>query len=307
MNKRKAFWLSGVIATFVLFYYLIPNSIYNLSPIIISVIGAVIWAFFLIQTIGDFKSYKDFNNPESGEKTLAHKIAPWAVFPAVVMVFVFAMNFSSNEREELLAHGKKVTGKIIDGSSYTSRRGGTYDVTVTFKTDEGKLITVEESVGEDEFKSFYKGQEVELIYSVKNPSLIELLTNNSTIETYAGVKDREINPKDLMKLVTFSPDSVGPVLNKINYQWTYEKEDNIWINERKNLLIKVEPNQMVNYLTSIDAFHTFPMELKKQEFEEIPSTNEKVKLYENDEFLASVETQFMESNRLATIITMHKK
>lgn len=307
MNKRKAFWLLGVIATFVLFYYLIPNSIFNLSPVIVSVIGATLWTFFLVQTIGDFKSYKEFNNPESGKKTLAHKITPWMVLPGIVMVFVFAMNFSSNEKEELLAHGLKVTGKIIDGSSLKTRRGGNYDVTVMFKTKDGKQMIVKENVGEDEFKSFYKGQKVELVYSAKNPTMIELLTNSSTIETYAGVKDREINPKDLMKLVTFSPDSVGPILNKINYQWTYEKTDKAWVNERKNLLIKVKPNQMVNYLTVGEAFHTFPMELKKQQFEEIPSTDEKIKLYENDEFLASVETQFIESNQLATIITMHKK
>lgn len=307
MNKRKAFWLSGVIATFVLFYFLIPNSVYNLSPIIISMIGAALLTFFLIQTIGDFKSYREFNKPEPDEKTVAHSIAPWMVLPGIVMVFVFAMNFSANEKEELGTHGQKVMGKIIDGSSYKTRRGGVYNVTVMFTTQDGKQMVVEEGVGEDEFKSFYKGQEVELVYSVKDPTILELLTNSSTIETYSGVKDREINPKDLMKLVTFSPDSVGPTLNKINYQWTYEKDDDAWINQRKDLLIKVQPNEMVNYLTFGDAFNTFPMELKKQKFEEIPSNDEKIKLYENEEFLASVETQVMESRGLATIITMHKK
>ena len=307
MSKRKAFWLSGVIVTFVLFYFLIPNSIYNLSPVVISMIGAVLITFFLIQSIGDFKSYKEFNTPDPDEKTMAHRIAPWMVVPGIVLVFVFSLNFSSKEKAELKAHGEKVMGKIIDGNSYRTRRGGTYNVTVTFKTKDGKQMVVEEGVGEDEFKSFYKGQEVELVYSAKDPTMIELLTNSSTIETYAGVKDRDISPKDLMKLVTFSPDSVGPMLNKINYQWTYEKTDNAWINQRKNLLIKVQPNQSVNYLTFGDAFHTFPMELKRQRFEEIPSSDDEVKLYENDEFLASVETQVMESSGLATIITLHKK
>ena len=307
MNKRKAFWLSGVIVTFVLFYFLIPNSIYNLSPVIVSMIGAALLTFFLIQTIGDFKSYREFNKPEPDEKTLAHTIAPWMVLPGIVMVFIFAMHFSSDEKAELKAHGQKVMGRIIDGNSLKTRRGGTYTVTVMFKTLDGKQMTVKEGVGKDEFKSFYKGQEVELVYSSKDPTMVELLTNSSTIETYSGVKDRDINAKDLMKLVTFSPDSVGPILNKINYQWTYEQEDGAWVNQRKNLLIKVQPNQMVNYLTFGDAFNTFPMELKRQEFEEIPSTDEKVKLYENEDFLASVETQIMESRKLATIITMHKK
>ena len=307
MTRRKALWLSGVIATFMLFYFLIPNSIYNLSPLLFSVVGAALLTFFLIQAIGDFKSFRAFNNPKPEEKNLAHKIAPWMVFPGIVMVFVFVINFSSNEREELLAHGLKAKGTIIDGSSMKTRRGGTYEVTVIFKTKDGKEMTVKESVGEDEFKRFYKGQEVELVYSSRNPDMVELLTNSNTIETYSGVKDRDINAKDLMKLVTFSPDSVGEVLNTINYQWTYEKEENTWINERKNLLIKVQPNQTVNYLTSGDAFITFPTELKKQEFEEIPSADKKVKLFENDEFLASLETQIMESRGIATIITMHKK
>ena len=307
MTRRKALWLSGVIATFMLFYFLIPNSIYNLSPLLLSVVGAALWTFFLIQAIGDFKSFREFNKPEPAEKKLAHRIAPWMVFPGIVMVFVFVFNFSSNEQEELLAHGLKTKGIIIDGSSMKSRRGGSYEVTVKFKTKDGKEMTVKESVGEDEFKRFYKGQEVELVYSSRSPAMLELLTNNNTIETYLGVKDRDINAKDLMKLVTFSPDSVGEVLNTINYQWTYEKEDNTWINERKNLLIKLQPNQTVNYLTSGEAFMTFPMELKKQEFEEIPSADKKVKLFENDEFLASLETQIMESRGLATIVTMHKK
>ena len=307
MTRRKALWLSGVIATFMLFYFLIPNSIYNLSPLLLSVVGAALWTFFLIQAIGDFKSFREFNKPEPAEKKLAHRIAPWMVFPGIVMVFVFVFNFSSNEQEELLAHGLKTKGIIIDGSSMKSRRGGSYEVTVKFKTKDGKEMTVKESVGEDEFKRFYKGQEVELVYSSRSPAMLELLTNNNTIETYLGVKDRDINAKDLMKLVTFSPDSVGEVLNTINYQWTYEKEENTWINERKNLLIKLQPNQTVNYLTSGEAFMTFPMELKKQEFEEIPSADKKVKLFENDEFLASLETQIMESRGLATIVTMHKK
>ena len=307
MTRRKALWLSGVIATFMLFYFLIPNSIYNLSPLLLSVVGAALWTFFLIQAIGDFKSFREFNKPESAEKKLAYRIAPWMVFPGIVMVFVFVFNFSSNEQEELLAHGLKTKGIIIDGSSMKSRRGGSYEVTVKFKTKDGKEMTVKESVGEDEFKRFYKGQEIELVYSSRNPAMLELLTNNNTIETYLGVKDRDINAKDLMKLVTFSPDSVGEVLNTINYQWTYEKKENTWINERKNLLIKLQPNQTVNYLTSGEAFMTFPMELKKQEFEEIPSADKKVKLFENDEFLASLETQIMESRGLATIVTMHKK
>ncbi len=307
MNKRKILWFTGVVATFVLFYFLIPNSVYNQSPMIFSMIGAVLFTFFLIQTIGDFKSIREFNKPEPSEKRQAHNIAPWMVIPGIAMIFVFVMNFSSNEREELKAYGQKVAGTIVDGSSFKTRRGGTYNVTVKFTTKEGKEMIVEESVGEQEFKSFYKGQEVELVYSSNNPKMVELLTNNATIEAYSGVKDRDISAKDLMKLVTFTPDSVGTVLNDINYQWAYKQEDNAWVNQRKNLLIKVKSNEVINYLSFSDAFSTFPQELEKQQFEQIDSEDEKVKLYENDEFLASVETQLMESSKLATIITMWKK
>ena len=111
MSKRKAFWLSGVIVTFVLFYFLIPNSIYNLSPVVISMIGAVLMTFFLIQSIGDFKSYKEFNTPDPDEKTVAHRIVPWMVVPGIVLVFVFSLNFSSKEKrganaQELAREGR---------------------------------------------------------------------------------------------------------------------------------------------------------------------------------------------------------
>jgi len=131
---RRILWIVLTVGTFVLFYFLIPNNIYNTSPFIISTIGALFFTIFLVQSIANFESLDELNTKDASKTDWRHRITPFFIIPGIIMIIVFSMNFSGNEKNELKQDGETVNGVIVDGKAYESRRGGSYSVTVQFET-----------------------------------------------------------------------------------------------------------------------------------------------------------------------------
>ena len=305
-KKRKIIWISATVFTFIFFYFLIPNTVYNTFPLIISIIGAALFTLFLAQSIGDFKSWDEFNTENKEQQDWRHRTIPFLVIPGLVMVFVFFMHFVSEEKSELQQYGEKVSGVIVDGSSIKSRRGGSYEVTVKFKTKAGKVHRVKESVGEHEFASFYKGQKVDLIYSKKDPTIIELLTNKETLQAYTGSEERNLAVKDLITLLSDEKKDTGLFLNKINYGWSFNKKDSLWVNERKESAINLQPPYGIRCVTYGNSFSEFPDEFLKLGFQPVEFEDKKVKFYESDEYKASIEF-VVNAPFVGTITTIRRK
>ena len=238
-SHRRWYWGAGCIFTFVLFYFLIPNPLFNAAPFFFSFLGAILFTVLLIQTVGDFRSWQEFNTPGKANEDWRHRLAPMMVFPGIIMIFVFYMNFAGKESKELLADGIQVTGTIINGRSYENRRGGTYAVEVSFTTKEGKKYYVKESVGRQEFDRLRKGQEVPMIYSAKNPEMIELLLSSSSIKQFTNVEDRPLNVPDLITILDLPEDSVQAYLSKISLGWQYDQDNQLWRNDVKNAALSI--------------------------------------------------------------------
>jgi hypothetical protein len=248
-KKRKLLWISLTVLTLILFLFLIPTSIYNTFPFIISVAGAALFTAFLVQSIADFRSFQELNTKNKEEQDWRHTYTPFSVLPGIAMIFIFYFNFLSNKTSELKEYGEKITGTIVNGSSFRMGRGKSFEIIVQFVTKDGKTRIASESIGESEFRKFYKGQQVELIYSTKNPGMVELLTNKTAIQDYTNSEERDVKIQDLIDLTAGQNVDVDNFLNKINYGWKLNCNDSIWINERKKAAIRINQPFGITYIS----------------------------------------------------------
>lgn len=301
---RKIIWISLTVITVLVFLFVIPNSVYNIAPFILSFVGGALFLFFIIQSVADFKSFEEFNKPiENEPKKL--RFLPLYFIGSLALVLCFYLNFKNSEENELLKYGVKVKGTVIDGKAYTSRRGGTYDIKIRFLTRSGNLIVVNEDVGKSEFNDYYVGQKVDLIYSKKNPELIELLTTDENIKKYIQSEERPLNFNDLVKLFDVIDVEKEDYLNKIQAGWLKQDYQNFWINERKQTGIKKADSKNITliYLKSVDGLH-FEKEFKKNGLVKIKGTN----FYESDKYIGELSTEVdSKSYSMTTVIQLAKK
>lgn len=219
------------------------------------------------------------------------------VIPAFAILAVFLMKLSTNETKELKKYGVTTRGTIIDGSGFKSRRGGMYDLTIEFKDENNRLLTVKKDVGEDEFNRYGKGEQVMLVYSKKHPNILRILSSDESIEEYTGIKARDFEIKDLKALLTMKRTDVDSFLNTISYGWA--KRDSGWINERKNQYIRMAQKGAIVYVGPFDNFHRFPPLFKQENFHEIElKDNPTLKLFYNDSLDVAVEMKTGGSTRL---------
>jgi hypothetical protein len=304
-KQRKLVWISFTILTFILFYFLIPNSLYNSFPFIISIAGGVLMTFFLMQSIGDFRSFEEFNTESNEQEESVRKYVPYLIIPGIAFIIIFYMNFSSRQKAELKEYGEKVMGTIVDGSSIKVKRGRTYSVTVRFITKGGKTYLAKETVSEHEFKNFHKGQQVELVYSKKDPFIIDLLTNKKSISEYTGSEEREMKIRDLLKLASGENINVYNFLNNINYGWKFNARDSVWINERTKVGLNIIHPYGLKYLSYSTEFMNFPKELNELGFTRIENEDNRIKVYVKDDYLVSFDTK-VSGKVIETITTIQK-
>jgi hypothetical protein len=173
------------------FYSLIPNNIYNMAPLIISIVGGVFFGVALIQVVGNFSSFEEFNGRSFKDGPIRQRIAMLMLIPGLITIFVFLNNFNASETNELLEFGKRSRARVIDGSAITIKSSTTYKLELRYRTQESDLIyNTTETVSSSEFSSVAKGDEVDIIYSTKNPKLIELLITDASKAKYLDKKSQ---------------------------------------------------------------------------------------------------------------------
>jgi hypothetical protein len=173
-KTRRIIWIISTLTTFIVFYYLIPIKIYNLASILFSFLGSVLFIFFVIQSIANFRKY-EFNPGRGNRKAdWRFKILPLFSIPFLAMAFIFQMHFYSNEEIELNRFGEKTYGVLVGGHASTYKRSTIYQVEVKFKTIDGQTIIKKEIVGEGEYAKSYRGKKVLLTYSKRNPKVFNI-------------------------------------------------------------------------------------------------------------------------------------
>jgi hypothetical protein len=287
-KSMKIIWWLLTIFSFTLFFFLLPLSFYNVSPLIISFIGGGIVIIFLVQSLMNFTSFEELNEKNREKQDWRHKYVAYFVIPLLALSFIFYYNFSSKEKSELNESGNKVKATIINGSSLTNRKGGAYNVTIRFKTKKGKVYEVEENVTKEEFLTLHKGKEIDIIYSVKNPRMIEFLTTNDNLREYTKSEERELNIKDILDILSSSHSEQKTKLDKISYGWSFKKSDSIWVNKRINSLMKVNPKKSIRYIGFGQSFFNFLKELPKSGFKKIEYGDSQTHLYESEKYYVSL-------------------
>lgn len=233
------------------------------------------------------------------------------LLPGIVPFFLMMWRFDNAADQSLSEDMVKAKGVIVDGYSLKARRGDiASEVTVQFQTKEGENIITTEDISSYTFKDFYKGQEVNLIYSKKNPRNIDLLTSETTIKNVTQSEEREITPEDLIKFISLQPEDIGASLDKISYGWEMNPEDSSWTNTRKNLSLKAN-SQNVVFIADFATAHHFPKELAKLGYKAttpVPAQpySGKPQIFENDLYQITIQTRNVQ-NELFSVITLSKK
>ncbi len=318
-------FLALTIAIFILFVFIVPRyNIYNSSNFY-AAIGTLLFVIFAIMTI----VYKSRTSEESVElqaddklKTDYGVLGLLALIPTVILLFLLIWRYSHTEDAILKETQVHTTGIITSGISTSSRSYSSSTVIVEFTTLEGKKMSIKEEVGSGEFRTFYKGQRVNMIYSSRFPSIIELLTNKAEIRDFTGAVERDISPQDLMAILKDELLLTEASLNKISYGWKFDEKASAWGNESKKQYLTKTRNQVI-FVTDLQTSYSFTNSLKAAGFgkktikkeekgfdkfkhENLENRIGGVGIYESDDYLLEVSRQRARSNTYIAISMIRK-
>lgn len=301
-----------VVLTLALFIFFLPGKGIRFSTIF-SILGSISFVIASYFSFVYYKSWEEEKVKQSMEKKGNHYDVMLAIsaIPLIIMYFIFSWILSAGADKILKNTQEEAIGTIVTGSSYTSRGFDISDVTVEFKTKEGKKIRAREDVSEYEFKQFYKGQKVRIIYSTENPENIQLLVNRSDIKKFKDTEERDIEPKDLISLLNTPANNILESLNKISFGWEFDKKNNCWKNPIKTMIFYKHENE-ISLITNQMAMMTFPKYFKAMGFLETtekPIKNpliQKYRTFENDKYVVSIQ-KGNAKNSVYNITTLRKR
>lgn len=281
-SKKRFLWLILLILTFGVFYSFIPLSIYNKSPLLISVLGSSVFTFLLFQLIYNFNNLSSQNINKLRTSIIFLFVIIW-----MFMTFLFWMHFSASESTEIRNNGIKAVGTILDGKSLKGRRSTAYSIVVKFNTVENVEIIVNESVGEEEFSKFKIGQKVELVYSKNDPKIIELLTNKSAIKNYYSSEERDLTISDLFILIDLVDSTRLKMLKKIAYEWKLNSDSTHYI-KGKTAAISIAESEKLIFYSMGSEYWDFQEELETLGFKKTHDSDN-IKTYESSTLIVNIQ------------------
>ncbi|RQO69076.1 hypothetical protein DBR40_19055 [Pedobacter sp. KBW01] len=183
-------WTIGVIISFYLFYSIIPYQDVIGYTTLLSIIGALVVCFFILHAYAYYGTWTVDFLKELDKPNIQYSFAIIFLIPCFILAFLFSEKFDYAENELLQSSKIQTIGTVISGNSTEYKRvlhGGTgmktNKVNVKFVTKEGKeFIITKEIDGYNYSRKFYKGLEVDVIYSKNNPKNMQLINLESLPE-----------------------------------------------------------------------------------------------------------------------------
>jgi hypothetical protein len=309
MTTRRKIWAALTVFVIALFTVMIPVHVYDRYPVMFAFLAAGLLLITLGQTIGDFDSVYELlekdvdkkNEPES------KRWAALAVIPALIFPIFLIFYNGDRKEDELKAHGVLTKGTVQNGSSTTSTRrfqkNTSYDLIFLYQDSTGKKHQFEQSVSGGEFGDAYVGQEVDIVYSKKNPDLAKAVLGLDELSKFRKIADGKIEIEQLIAILeSHQSDTIVNFLNTINYQWA-STGDGIYSNEKRDLVIKVFPgNDELAYLDNTNAFGnsntTFEKSLETSGFKKkaVTENNETQELYYTDKYGVTKESKMVNTD-----------
>lgn len=306
MTTRRKIWAGLTLFVIALFTVIMPVHIYDQYPIMFAFLGGGLLLVTLGQTLGDFDSvYELFEKDvDKTNEPVGRKIAPFAIIPGIIFSIVLIFYNGGRKEDELKAFGVLTKGTVQNGSSTTTTRrfqsNTSYDIYFLYQDSTGAKHQFEQSVNGSEFSNAYVGQEVDIVYSRKNPGLAKAILGLSELEKYMKIADGKIEVQQLIAILeSHQPDTIVNFLNSINYQWT-SSGSGVYSNEKRDLAIKVFPgNSELAFLDNTNAFggpnSEFEKSLETLGFKKkaVTENNETQELYYTDKYGVSKETKMV--------------
>jgi hypothetical protein len=285
---------------------------------IFSLLGAVFCCICGFMAFSYYKTWNENYVCKIGRPKIQYAFLIILWIPGLILHYVFSFRFSSVQDNELKQTQVEVIGHVTGGNSTQVKKliGGSQmadisNIVVEFETEDGQKMVVSKNVDADEFKNFYKGEEIHIIYSKNNPHNIDLLDNASSIRNFKNTQERELEAVDLMHLVVVSPPNLGEELNKISYGWHFDPGREIWVNEKRECAISLNGNKL-NFIGKYDYNVTYPIYLtqngykmtNKEDPDDIFHTGKKT--FENKQFIFNVEARGMPDSAHSIISVIRK-
>lgn len=309
-----------------IFFIWLSTNFYPNNSIGYGIFGGILTSFCLYFLIKGMQDTEDFTNsiPENLQLSTAptFTLAVIAFISFIIFTSFLTSMYSNIKENELKQFGKITTGEILKGYSETGRNVvGSYNVTVEYSV-KGETIKAFTKVSPTEFQNCYVGKEVKLIYSTKNPNLIDVIGDDTKVETYVKIKNRAILISDLLKIIDLSKDQTEAYLNSISYPWNYESDKKGWINTEKLLYLLKPSDKSVSYLTTTFNPEELNDEIDKLKFQKLDtisnskkSPGEKIKLrmlsaeglYKNDSYALLIKSTMIGTNgQMGMVIQLEK-
>jgi len=298
-NKRVFIaWLSAAFLTLVLFLFVLPYKMVAGYETFLSLLGTALFCLFCFLALAYNKSWQPAVIEKQDKPNINFSFLVIFLIPAVVVYFIFSWRFTSGQNTVLKETQEKAMGTIVTGKSTSLKRlrGGGIDfseVTVSFQTKDGTNIVTTEDVTSYEFKNFYTGQKIELIYSKDNPRNIDLLVNPESVKELTGSEERELTVQDLLDLMTGKKETILNSLNKIKYGWQYDEKNGGWVNEKTGSVIVLNNDELM-YVSGNASMFTYPKQFVALGFAQTNPEQQGAarmigkKMFENAQYTASI-------------------
>ncbi len=311
-NKIKFGVATGlVLLTLVLMLFVFPYKTF-VHVRIFSIFATIFLTVGLFYVLKYFKSWEKekIELQKNATYSLTSEVPVIYLFiPMFLFYFIFSWVLESGQETILKETQIETVGTVVSGSSLSSRSFDMTDLIIEYRTNEGKKIRVVKEISKNEFRNFYQGQRVKLLYSSIDTQNIELLLKDEDIRKYKGSEERDLTIDDIFSLVETPNDQVLDKLNKIKYGWVYNQ--NNWVNEKYQSII-TKQGTSVSFMTAHNLVYTFPNKIKALGFPEIskePIKNPLIDInreFENEDYLIIFKKEYISGNHLVNMTVIKK-
>jgi len=111
------------------------------------------------------------------------------IVPVIVVIFFLMVGLMiwrevQMEEYEIENYGQLTQARVINGSSFSSRRLDLTNLTLGFKTEKGDSVFLNHSISKSQFQNFYKDETIPIIYSTRHPSILKIVNSREELEKY---------------------------------------------------------------------------------------------------------------------------
>lgn len=239
---RFIIWTILFLSFAVVFFFILPGLGISQNIFLISLVGTILLSISLLHVFVYYGSWKKLYIEKFGKPKLpVEGYLIVNLFPGFIFYFIISSCLSSGADRMLKETQEDAVATVINGSSVEGKLNYA-SVTVEFTTKDGRVISAVEDVSTYEFKDFYLGQKLNIVYSKNDPHNIDLLIDGTAMYKMKGKTNREIEPDDLLKLSTVSYSDLGTELNKISNNWVFNDSEGVWVNDKSQQVISTRKN-----------------------------------------------------------------